>query len=289
MRLYAISDLHTDQPQNRAWVEALPRQAYAHDALLVAGDVHHNLDQLGKTLACLRECFAQVFFVPGNHDVWVHPGEKLDSLTRFEAILKLCDALGVQTSPARVGFSGDSRPVWVVPLFSWYQQPEEGLHSLHAPKINEVPSITSLVWGDTTFVRWPDGGFVPGNYFLGLNERACYQVYDAPVITFSHFLPRQDLIWDQPSGRKRPLSASQKGFNFSRVAGDARLDAQIRALGAVRHVYGHQHRNRYRKTDGVTYISHCLGYPYERQQGLIPGLDQGPRLVWDTGEPSSEP
>lgn len=238
MRLYAISDLHTDQPQNRAWVEALPPNLYAREALLVAGDVHHDLEQLAKTLSLLCERFAQVFFVPGNHDVWIRPGEKDNSLTKFEAILKLCDALGVQTGPGQVGLPRDPRPGWVVPLFSWYR--EEGPDSLHAPKVNEIPHVTPRLWADTTFVRWPEDGFDPGTYFLGLNEFAVHQRYDAPVITFSHFLPRQALIWEQPSDRERPLSASQKGFNFSRVAGDARLDAQIRILGAVLHVYGHQ-------------------------------------------------
>ncbi len=284
MRLYAISDLHTDQPQNRAWVEALSLHAYAREALLVAGDVHHNLEQLGKTLSLLCERFAQVFFVPGNHDVWIRPGEHFNSLTKFEAILKICDTLGVQTGPGQVGMPGDPKPVWIVPLFSWYH--EEGPNSLHAPKVNEGPHAIPLMWADTTFVRWPDRGFDPGKYFLGLNEPHFHQAYDAPVITFSHFLPCQELLWDQPSDRERPLSASQKGFNFSRVAGDARLDAQIRTLGAVIHVYGHQHRNRYREIDGVTYLSHCLGYPYERQQGLIRDLEKGPCLVWDTGKSS---
>lgn len=82
MRLYAISDLHTDQLQNQAWVEALSQHANTHDAPLVAGDVHHHLDQLGNTLSFLRECFAQAFFVPGNHDVWVHPTEKNNSLNK---------------------------------------------------------------------------------------------------------------------------------------------------------------------------------------------------------------
>jgi predicted phosphodiesterase len=284
MRLYAISDLHTDKPQNQAWVESLPLHTYAREALLVAGDVHHNLEQLGKTLSLLRERFAQVFFVPGNHDVWIHAGEKDNSLTKFEAIVKICDTLGVQTGPGRVGLPGDPSPIWIVPLFSWYCT--EGPDSLHAPKVNEVLHAIPLLWADTTFVRWPESGFDPGKYFLSLNERHLHRAYDAPVITFSHFLPHQELLWDQPSDRERPLSASQKGFNFSRVAGDARLDAQIRTLGAVIHVYGHQHRNRYREIDGVTYLSHCLGYPYERQQGLIQDLERGAYLVWDTGNSS---
>ena len=64
-------------------------------------------------------------------------------------------------------------------------------------------------------------------------------------------------------------------FHFSRVAGSDLIDKQIRQIGSVLHVYGHQHINRDRKIDGVHYISHCLGYPNERKRGVIKGIEQG--------------
>jgi len=71
-------------------------------------------------------------------------------------------------------------------------------------------------------------------------------------------------------------------FNFSRVAGSAGLEEQIRRLGSSVHVYGHQHRNRHRLIDGVLYVSHCLGYPRERERGQIRGLGDGPKMIWDS-------
>jgi hypothetical protein len=56
-------------------------------------------------------------------------------------------------------------------------------------------------------------------------------------------------------------------FNFTRVAGCRQLDEQLRMLGSVLHLYGHQHRNRDRMIDGVRYVSHCLGYPPEWREG----------------------
>lgn len=71
-------------------------------------------------------------------------------------------------------------------------------------------------------------------------------------------------------------------FNFSRVAGTELIDHQIRTVGSKMHLYGHQHRNRYREIDGVTYVSHCMGYPAERKRGMIAKECASPKLLWDT-------
>ena len=70
------------------------------------------------------------------------------------------------------------------------------------------------------------------------------------------------------------------GFNFSRVAGSTLIEKQIRSLNSNIHVYGHQHINRDKIIDGVRYVSHCLGYPKERQRGMTRGLDEGLKVIW---------
>ena len=49
---------------------------YAHDTLLVAGDVSDSLDTLRETLQLLAGAFAHVFFTIGNHDLWVRKQER---------------------------------------------------------------------------------------------------------------------------------------------------------------------------------------------------------------------
>jgi len=109
------------------------------------------------------------------------------------------------------------------------------------------------------------------------------------VISFSHFLGRTELVMECATERMRRLQLSGKTsgctdaepvdvgeknhdpnvwFNFSRVAGCTLIEAQLRRLGSVCHVHGHQHRQRDRVIDGVRYVSHCLAYPNERAQGL---------------------
>ncbi|KAG2434744.1 hypothetical protein HXX76_007632 [Chlamydomonas incerta] len=54
------------------WVDDLPRDGtYANDVLIVAGDISDDIEELKSTLAMLKRVFAVVFFVPGNHELWV--------------------------------------------------------------------------------------------------------------------------------------------------------------------------------------------------------------------------
>ncbi|HEY7710472.1 MAG TPA: metallophosphoesterase family protein [Candidatus Entotheonella sp.] len=283
-RLFAISDVHVDIQANRAWLHALSAAAYRHDTLILAGDVSDNLAVLRDALTHLCGIFAHVCFVPGNHELWVRKREYVDSIAKFHQIQHLCDALGVHTRPIKVGATHADGGVWVVPLFSWYIRPEEGSGSLFKAKPGEDPTLS--MWSDTHFTRWPRqaDGQTPAAYFLELNKAHLTKTYDAPIISFSHFLPRMELIYSTPEERRAAGVIVQHDphptFNFSRVAGCTGIEDQIRRLGAMTHVYGHQHRNRDRVIDGVRYVSHCLGYPRERQKRSSREQIDGPFLVW---------
>jgi len=277
VRILAWSDLHVDYPDNRALVAEL--RGEPGDVLLVAGDVSDRLDRLKAVLGELRERFEAVLFVPGNHDLWVRRTHHEDSLAKLEAVLDCCAELDVHTTPAR--FGEGALAVWVVPLFGWYRRPEEGADSLFLPKAGEDPTLR--MWSDNVFIKWPTrAGASLADHLLARNEPWLARDFDAPVVSFSHFLPRQDLLFSTPREREAlnlELEDRYPAFNFSRVAGTSRLEAQLRRLGSVVHVHGHQHRDRYRIIDGVLYVSHCLGYPHE------PGRGEGkpPRVVWTDG------
>lgn len=281
VRVFALSDIHVDYGDNMAWIEALTMAEHGRDVLLLAGDVSHRPEKVRQALILLKERFREVFFVPGNHDLWIYRDDFLDSIAKLGHLLELCAELGVKTRPAKVGRGRDS--VWIVPLFSWYVQPEEGEASLYMHKPGEDPNLET--WADNHFIKWPrwNGVSHAGEYFARLNEAHLQPSFDAPVISFSHFLPRRDLILATPqedSEAGEAIPDLNRSFNFSRVAGSATLEEQIRRLGSTIHVYGHQHRNRHRSIDGVTYISHCLGYKHERDDGMIRYLDDRPRQVW---------
>ena len=240
MRIFAVSDLHVDHRPNQVLVEGLGREEYTGDALIVAGDIAHQLDTVATTLAGLRARFGRVFYVPGNHELWVGNSQET-SVERFERILALCRQLQVDTQPARAG------KYWIVPLFGWY---ESGFArgQYHYPAPNN--------WADFHFCRWPNGLGSPAAYFTGLNL-ANLRRYQGPVISFSHFLPRPDLL--PPVERLRFKALPQ-------VAGSARLEAQVRHLGSQIHIFGHSHILWDEEINGVRYLQHALAYPKERRR-----------------------
>ena len=280
-RVWAISDIHTDMKHNRAWLHALSTADYRQDTLILAGDVSDRLETLRDALTHLQSLFAAVCYVPGNHELWVRRGDAPDSIAKFWQIRGLCNELGVHTQPLKLS-APSGKSVWIAPLFSWYMRPEEGAGSLFRDKPGEDPTLS--MWSDNYFTSWPPMTAAPtiADFFLQLNEPHISRDYDAPVISFSHFVPRVELIYSTPQERRGvTLTDPHPRFNFSRVAGCAGIEAQIRRLGAAIHVYGHQHRNRDRVIDGVRYISHCLGYPRERER-LSGSQDiAGPMLVCD--------
>ncbi len=282
-RLWAISDIHIDSRENHQLLLELSDREFLDDMLIIAGDATDNLQRLLDLLIAMRQKFAIVAFVPGNHELWLAKDSYNHSIEKFEAILNACAEIDIATQPVRFGQADQA--VWVVPLFSWYEPDPENPASLFVEK-DGVADKTDQVWRDYFLTRWPEAqtGTV-SEYFLALNTPHLGLSFDAPVISFSHFLPRRELMFRNDSDNGQDQLNKQDPypeFNFSRVAGSLDLDRQIRALGSQVHIYGHQHRNRSRHIDGITYISHCMGYPTERETRHLAPNAQQPRLIWQS-------
>ena len=85
-RIFAISDLHVDFPENRRHMLSLASHDYLDDTLIIAGDVSDSLSRLEQLLVSLQQKFRQIAYVPGNHELWVRNEKALDSLEKFNAI-----------------------------------------------------------------------------------------------------------------------------------------------------------------------------------------------------------
>jgi predicted phosphodiesterase len=240
MRLFAVSDIHVDYPENAAWFSKLSRERYRDDVLILAGDVSDSLQLLDRTLDALARCFAKVFYVPGNHDLWVvRDLQGLSSFEKFHNVRAVAEKCGASTRLLR------SPELSIIPLFGWYD------YSFGEPSLELKEQ-----WTDYLACSWPAtyGAREITSHFIQMNEPVP-TINSGTVITFSHFLPRIDLMPSQISERHRYLYP---------VLGSSLLDRQIRRVGATIHVYGHSHVNNRTTIDGITYINNAFGYPAER-------------------------
>jgi len=241
MRLFATSDLHTDYKENFRWLGEISDSEYRDDALIVAGDISDRLEIIRDTLKLLRS---------GNHELWVRNAE-YDSIEKLRRVLDLCAELNVSTNPVRF------KNLWVVPLFSWY----DGVFD--EEKDNQTSARQA--WADFHFCKWPAEVNPLPDYFLNLNK-SNLKTYDAPVITFSHFLPRADLLPPKEYLRIKWLGS---------VSVCAALDTQIRELGSTVHVCGHTHTRVDHAIEGVRYVQNAVRYPKERNSASVPV-----KLIW---------
>jgi predicted phosphodiesterase len=238
MRVFALSDIHIDYNVNAKWIANLSKAEYQDDVLILAGDVTDARRLLDWCLSTLVKCFKRVLFVPGNHELWVvREDREKNSLQKFDEVCAVVESSGASMQPFR------ERGLSIIPLLGWYDysfgEPSEELRS---------------IWMDYRSCRWPSG-FTEKDivaYFAAFNDK--YVRPAAKVITYSHFLPRIDLMAGfVPTARKLLYP----------ILGSAQLECQLRDLNPNIHVYGHSHINRHVKLDGVSYINNAFGYPNE--------------------------
>jgi len=75
------------------------------------------------------------------------------------------------------------------------------------------------------------------------------------IITYSHFLPRIDLLPNK-------FWLQNKTLTF--VTGTPKLEKQIRKIKPMIHVFGHSHINCDKIFDGIRYTQNALGHPREQ-------------------------
>jgi len=239
MRIFAVSDIHIDYDVNAKWVANLSAADYRDDVLILAGDVTDTRRLLDWCLTTLAERFRKVLFVPGNHDLWVIREDRgKDSFQKFDEVRALVESRGASMEPFR------ERGVSIIPLLSWYDY-----------SFGEPSEELKAMWMDYRACRWPSGYGEKeiAAHFAALNPRQAPPAGDM-VITYSHFMPRIDLM---------PGFISRTGRLLYPVLGSTGIERQLRNLNSQMHVYGHSHVNRDVEIDGVSYVNNAFGYPSE--------------------------
>jgi predicted phosphodiesterase len=241
MRVFAVSDVHLDYEENRLWLSNLSDLDYRSDVLILAGDISDEIKLIEWCFISLQRKFLKVFFVPGNHDLWVNRTQGMTSFDKFRFLGELAREHQICTGVHHYG------PLSIVPLLGWYD------YSFGLPSEQLLQT-----WVDFRACQWPDTMTAADitAHFLNLNQ-SVLSVQNDVVISFSHFVPRIDLMPDYIPARYRYVYP---------VLGSAGLDKQARQLHARRHlhVYGHSHVNRGVTVENIEYINNAFGYPSEQ-------------------------
>ncbi len=233
-----ISDIHIDYKENRNWLDSLSHYDYINDGIILAGDVSENITLIEEAFQILSSRFKEVFYVPGNHDLWVRFDNEINSFMKFQKIKKVADNYGIHMKPFSLGCLS------IIPLLSWYD------YTFGEPDKELINS-----WSDYFACRWPKGKDMNeiNDFFISMNHEYL-KTKNEKIISFSHFMPSISLL---PS-----FIPSNKRFIYP-VMGSALLMEQIKKLGSFLHVYGHSHINVHVKKEGVVYINNAFGYPHE--------------------------
>ncbi|KAL5562991.1 hypothetical protein UlMin_032738 [Ulmus minor] len=142
-------------------------------------------------MSILKDRFNHVFYVPGNHDLWCHwEGEDyLDSLEKLNKLLDACKALGVEINPMVINELG------IIPLFSWYHESFDKEKNITSIRILSLEmDFHACKWpkelssGDTSLTLYLDEMNEINQSAIKEVQKTCTQ-----TITFSHFVPRQEL------------------------------------------------------------------------------------------------
>jgi 3',5'-cyclic AMP phosphodiesterase CpdA len=256
--LLAIGDLHVEHPENRELVQRIEPQTAA-DWLIVCGDVADRPEDVEWALRLLRERFATVIWVPGNHELLSYDGDppELRGERRYRHLVEICRRLGVLTpeDPYPI-WDGHGGPARVVPLFLLYDYsfgsnvaatPGEALKCAYDAGVVCVDEFLLHPDPYPSRAAWCEAR-------VRETERRLAEVEPVlPAVLVNHF----PLIVEPTRVLRHP--------EFAQWCGTVRTADWHRRFRARAVVYGHLHIPRTTWHDGVRFEEVSLGYPRERR------------------------
>mmetsp|Transcript_4137 Transcript_4137/g.7502 ORF Transcript_4137/g.7502 Transcript_4137/m.7502 type:complete len:1538 (+) Transcript_4137:132-4745(+) len=253
-RVFAVSDVHFEIKENENWVHDIDSYAFQNDVLIIAGNIAASKVGVERGLRALKSKFRRIFYMVGNIELAItfsDWGKWADSIAKLHAIFQSCDELGIDIYPAPVADG-----VFVVPLLSWYN-----------PEFDAEDPFPNPSKSFDEGCKWPmDPDTQVWRYLLRLNEEHLKTKFYGDVITFSHFLPRQDLPWDKTS--KSAVKAM----------GCTGIDEQARGANSKMHVFGHSLQKYAQAHEGVKYVQMPMGIP-RPYPGGIRDAEEPPRFM----------
>jgi predicted phosphodiesterase len=260
MKLYAISDLHLSHPGNRQALADVQR--HPEDWLILAGDVGETAADLNLAFSVLGERFAQLIWVPGNHELWSVEGrESARGEARYQQLVAVARAHGVLTpeDPYAI-WPGDGPACILVPLFLLYD---------YSFRPDDVSGPDVLTWAAEHDIVCADEFLLHSDPYpsrqLWCRRRCEITEFrlaalpaDRPTVLINHFPLRHDLVRLRRIPRFSPWCGTRLSEEWH-----LRFRAQVV-------VSGHLHRRGTDWRDGVRCEEVSLGYPgqWDKSRGL---------------------
>ncbi|MDU6014333.1 metallophosphoesterase, partial [Corynebacterium sp.] len=94
--VWAVSDLHGAVSANSERIAQLTPPDPA-DWLIVAGDVAERTDLIIRILRQLKDRYARVIWVPGNHELFSRSQEQYQGRDKYTHLVDRCREIGVIT------------------------------------------------------------------------------------------------------------------------------------------------------------------------------------------------
>jgi len=265
-----VGDLHLEHEENREVVSQL-RPESEEDWLIVCGDVADQPHNVEWGLGTLRERFAKVIWVPGNHELLVHGKgtEDLRGEARYRHLVELCRRIDVLTpeDPYPIWGSGGDR-VQVVPMFLLYDYSfgrnvgstkQESLRRAHEAGVVCVDEFLLHPDPHPSREAWCAARVEETERRLVGEDRG------VPRVLVNHF----PLVVEPTHALRHP--------EFAQWCGTTRTADWHRRFPTAAVVYGHLHIPRTTRYDGVRFEEVSLGYPRERRYRF--GRKYAPRRI----------
>ncbi len=251
MRLFAISDLHVGHSQNREALLAMP--PHPDDWLIVAGDVGETVGHMQLALDTLQNKFARLLWVPGNHELWTVPDERLRGEDKYHRLVALCRERGVLTPEDEYAvWPGPGGPHVIALLFLLYD---------YSFRPESVPLEGAVAWAEQSGVVCADEHVLHPDPYpsrIAWCEERCrvseerlgaMAAQGLPAVLVNHFPLRAELAYLPMIPR------------FSLWCGTRRSAQWHQRFGAKVVVFGHLHMRRTTWIDGVRFEEVSFGYP----------------------------
>lgn len=266
MKLWAISDLHIGVPANRKALEQL--SDFREDWLILGGDICERMQDLEWVFAFCSKKFARVFWVPGNHELWLitEAERQSTSVLKYASQLEMAKKYGIFT-PAEPWVTFPETGHIIVPLFTLYDYSFRPAN-IERNQVIEWASAENCVCTDEVAIN-PSPFQNIDAWSRSLCEQARQRLEkelpeNARTILINHFPLREDLIYIPKAPRFTPWCGTRQTENWH-----SRYNADVV-------ISGHLHVRRTLVRDQTRFEEVSLGYArqWDETKGLQHYLKQ---------------